>query len=85
MLDVLVAGNGIGLTATTLSQLDGVSIDAYEFNHTLDRVLEMLPRETLRFASNPRVNVLWHDGRTGIALSNEKYDLGVSAPLSPAK
>jgi spermidine synthase len=79
--NALVVGNCIGMTATTLSRLDGLQVDAYEINQTIKRVLDDFPDETLGVANNPSVNILWQDGRSGLALSEKKYDLIITAPL----
>jgi len=79
--DALVVGNGIGLTAATLTKIDGLTVDAYEINHTLADVLRMFPSETLHSAENPRIDIRWQDGRSGLALDLKKYDVIISAPL----
>jgi len=79
--DALVVGSGVGLTATGLTLIDGVYVDAYEINHTLKRVLEDYPKETLNLLDNDRVNITWQDARSGLALNPKKYDIIISAPL----
>ena len=79
--DALVIGNCIGMTATTLSKLEDAAIDAYEINTTMDLVLRTFPEQTLHARDNPRVNILWEDGRTGMALRDKQYDIIISAPL----
>jgi spermidine synthase len=77
----LVVGNGVGLTAGTLVKLSGLSVVAYEINHTLARLLADSPKGTLEVASNPRIDIRWQDARSGLALDEHRYDLIVSAPL----
>jgi spermidine synthase len=71
----------VGLTATELTLIDGVRVDAYEINHTLKRVLEDYPAGTLNLLDNDRVNLIWQDARSGLALNPKKYDIIISAPL----
>jgi spermidine synthase len=79
--EALVVGNGIGITASTLAKLGGVHVDAYEINHTLKEVLERYPEQTLGVASDPKIDIYWTDGRSGLALNDKRYDLIISAPL----
>ena len=79
--DVLVIGNGVGLTASTFSGLPGVLIDAYEINRTLEEVLRDYEAETLGVGRNERIRISWMDARSGMALNKKRYDIIVSAPL----
>jgi predicted membrane-bound spermidine synthase len=79
--DVLIVGNCVGITASTIAKLPDVRVDAYEINHTLKAVLEKFPEETLRVADNPKIEIHWQDARTGMALNLKKYDIIISAPL----
>lgn len=79
--DALVVGNGIGITAVTLTKIDGLEVDAYEINRTLARLLADRPAGTLYSATHPRIRVRWQDGRSGLALDEKRYDLVISAPL----
>jgi spermidine synthase len=81
MTDAMVVGNGVGLTATTLSRVNGLKVDTYEINHTFKRVLSNFPEGTLEVATNPQVNIMWRDARTGMALDPKSYDIIISAPL----
>ena len=81
MSDALVVGNGLGLTATTLTKLEGMQVDAYEINRTFAEVLEDCPEETLYSGTHPRIRIRWQDGRSGLALDPKPYDLVISAPL----
>jgi len=38
-------------------------------------------RETLNVSANPRVRIIWQDGRSGLALNDKKYDLITQQPL----
>jgi len=78
----LVVGLGTGITAATLAKHDSIeSVDVYDINQTLKRVLERFPDGTLRVAENPKVNIHWQDGRTGLAIREKKYDLISQQPL----
>jgi len=79
--NALVVGNGIGLTATTLTRVPGVEVDAYEINRTFAELLALFPARTLESGTNPRIHLRWMDGRSGLALDPKRYDLIVSAPL----
>lgn len=81
MSDALVVGNGLGLTATTLTKLDGMQVDAYEINRTFAQVLADFPEATLYSGTHPRIRIRWQDGRSGLALDPKPYDLVISAPL----
>lgn len=75
--DCLVVGNGIGLTARALAGLGGVQrIDAYEVNKELGRLMR-----DCGLANPAPVTLYWQDGRSGLALRPQKYDLITSAPL----
>ena len=79
--DALVVGNGIGITAVTLTKIDGLEVDAYEINRTLEKLLALEPARTLHSATHPRIRIRWQDGRSGLALDPKLYDLIISAPL----
>ncbi len=80
--DTLVVGLGTGITAATLAASPAVRrVDVYEINHTLKPVLRDHPGGTLRAAENPKVRILWQDGRSGLALRDQRYDLITQQPL----
>lgn len=80
--DSLIIGLGTGQTAATLARSNRVrSIDGYEINHELENVLRDYPEKTARVSENPKVHILWQDGRSGMALNDKKYDLITQAPL----
>jgi spermidine synthase len=79
--EVLVIGNGVGITAATLAKLDGAHVDAYEINHTLKHVLRDYEEATLHVGIDPRIKIRWTDARSGLALDPKTYDIIVSAPL----
>src|SRR5262249_5272810 len=78
----LVVGMGSGITGATLAKHEGIeSIDVYDINQTLKELLRLYPEGTLRVAENPKVRVIWQDGRSGLALRDRKYDLITLQPL----
>ena len=81
--DVCVIGLGTGITAATLAKSQLVDrVDAYEINEVLRRILRDYPAGTMNVATNPKVNIIWRDGRTGLALNEgKKYDVISQQPL----
>ncbi len=80
--DALVIGVGSGITVGTLAKHHTISmVDAYDINQTLKRVLEQYPQGTLHIETNPKVNIIWQDARSGLAVNNKQYDLITQQPL----
>ncbi len=80
--DTLVVGLGTGITAASLAASPAVrQVDVYEINHTLKPVLRDHPVGTLHAAEDPRVRILWQDGRSGLRLRDQQYDLITQQPL----
>ncbi len=80
--NVCVVGLGSGITATTLAMLNTVEVvDTYEINRSLADVFSDYESGTLGGLSNPKVNIVWQDARTGLALNEKKYDVVVTQPL----
>ncbi len=80
--DAAVIGLGCGITTSTLAKLDSIEkVDVYDINQTLKRLLRDLPAETQNVIHNPRVNITWMDGRSGLALNPKKYDIITQQPL----
>lgn len=80
--DVLVIGLGTGITATVFTKLNSVNkVDAYEINHMIKDVLEKYKKNTLNVINNPKINIIWGEGRTGLALNPKKYDIISQQPL----
>jgi spermidine synthase len=81
--EALVIGLGSGITAGTLASSSEVSaVDVYEINPTLKYLLEDFPDGTLRVGETAKISLLWLDGRTGLALSDRRYDVVTqAAPL----
>jgi protein-L-isoaspartate O-methyltransferase len=77
-----LVGLGTGITAATLAQLSSVErIDAYEINHTLEEVFREYPEGTMGASTHPKIQLLWQDARTGLAVREQKYDIITTAPL----
>jgi len=80
--DTLVIGLGTGITAATLARSDRVGhVDVYEINHTIKPVLRDYPDGTLHVADDPKIDIFWQDGRSGLALAGRQYDLITQQPL----
>ena len=81
--DVCVIGLGTGITAVTLAKSRLVDhVDTYEINEVLKQIFRDYPNGTMNVVTNPKVNIMWQDGRTGLALNNDKkYDLITQQPL----
>ena len=80
--DVLVVGVGAGITVGTLARIGTVRrVDAYDLNGGLREILVRYGAETLHVATDPRVRLLWQDGRSGLALRPDRYDLITQQPL----
>jgi spermidine synthase len=81
--DTCVVGLGTGITAVTLARSCLVDrVDTYEINEVLKRIFHDYPNGTMNVATNPKVNIIWQDGRAGLALNNDKkYDLITQQPL----
>ena len=80
--DVCVVGAGTGITAATLAQLETVErVDAYDIARMLQRIYDDHPEGTLGFGSNPKINMIWQDARTGMALNPQKYDVIQAQPM----
>ncbi|MDP2305623.1 MAG: hypothetical protein Q8P18_06320 [Pseudomonadota bacterium] len=80
--DALVVGVGAGITVGTLARIGTVrQVDAYDLNGGLREILTTYAAATLNVATDPRVNLLWQDGRSGLALRPKVYDLITQQPL----
>ena len=81
--DACVIGVATGITASTLSRLDTVQrIDGYDITHTLEEIFAEYPAGTLHLADNPKINLIWQDARSGLALRpDRRYDLIQTQPL----
>ena len=79
---VALLGLGTGMTAGTLAMLDSVErIDAFEINHTLEQVFADYPEGTMNVSENAKIHIRWQDARTGLTLTDQRYDIITTAPL----
>ena len=77
-----VIGVGTGITASTIAKLDEVEqVDAYDISRVLEDVFATYPEGTLNLTSNPKINLIWQDARSGLELNPKKYDLIQTQPL----
>jgi spermidine synthase len=79
--EALVVGAGVGISSATLAGVEGLEVEGYEINHTLQRVLRDYPHRTMDVLSAPDIRWRWQDARTGMALDPKRYDILLSAPL----
>jgi spermidine synthase len=80
--DALIVGLGGGTTVGTLARSSTVrAVDAYEINPDLELLLSDFPEGTLHVGTNPKITMLWQDGRTGLTLSSRRYDIITQQPL----
>ncbi len=80
--DVLVIGLGCGSTTHSLSEVDEIeSIDVYDINSTLNKLIADHSEETYHVHDAERIHIMWQDGRTGMALNTKQYDLITQQPL----
>jgi spermidine synthase len=81
-MEALVIGLGAGATVSTLAQSGAVrSVDVYEINPGLRKLLADYAEGTLHVATNPKVRLIWGDGRSGLAVSPKRYDIITQEPL----
>ena len=80
--DVCVIGVSTGITASTLAKLESVKrVDGYDISHMLKRIYRDHPEGTLNISSNPKINLIWQDARTGLNVNSKKYDIIQTQPL----
>lgn len=80
--NALVIGLGIGITAATLAKSKQIKhIDGYEINNSIKNILTDYSENTLDIINNPKVNIIWQDARTGLALNEKEYKLITQQPL----
>ena len=80
--DVCVIGVGTGITASTLARLDEVeTVDSYDISRILEDVFDAYPEGTLNLTTNPKINLIWQDARSGLELNPKQYDIIQTQPL----
>ncbi len=81
-LEICVIGLGTGITTGTLAESNLTEfVDSYEINEELRQMIEDYPEGTLHVATHPKVRHYWADGRSGLALNDQSYDLITQQPL----
>ncbi len=81
-LDVCVIGLGTGITVGTLAESELVNkVDSYEINEKLRVMIRDYPEGTMHVATHPKVQHYWKDGRSGLALKDQTYDVITQQPL----
>ncbi len=81
-LDACVIGLGTGITVGTLANSDLIAhVDSYEINEELKKMIKDYPEGTMHVADHPKVTHYWQDGRSGLALNDQSYDLITQQPL----
>lgn len=79
---VCVIGLGSGITAGVLAESSKVDrVVVYEVNEKLKAVLRDYPAGTMHVAQNSKIDIVWQDGRSGLALNDETYDIISQQPL----
>jgi predicted membrane-bound spermidine synthase len=80
--DVCIIGVATGITASTLARDDAVhEVVGYDISHMLTRIHHDYPQGTLGLAENEKINIIWQDARTGLALSDRQFDIIQAQPL----
>lgn len=80
--DVCVIGVSTGITASAFAKLESVEqVDGYDISRMLQRIYADFPTGTLNIATNPKINLIWQDARTGLNLNPKKYDIIQTQPL----
>lgn len=78
----LVIGTGTGITVGTLAKYSYIDkIKTYDINQSIDLILTDFATGTLNIRNNPKVELIWEDARSGLSLSEEKYQLISQQPL----
>ena len=81
-IKALNIGMGIGITATVLSKSDLITkIRAYDINKSIDLIITDFATATLHLKTNPKIEIVWQDARTGLSLNEEEYSLITQQPL----
>lgn len=80
--NALVIGVGTGITIGTIAR-HGVTetLDGYEINNSLKLIMRDFPNQTMNVLTNPSINIIWQDARSGLALNEKKYQLITQQPL----
>ena len=80
--NALNIGMGIGITASVLSKSDLIKkVKTYEINKSIDLILSDFATATLNIRTNPKIEIIWQDARTGLSLNEENYTIITQQPL----
>ena len=80
----LVVGLGTGTTAGWLAAIPGIrQVDVVEVEPAIRKVAETCAPVNRNVLDNPKVNLIFEDGREFILTSGQKYDLIASEPSNP--
>lgn len=80
--NALVIGLGCGMTASMIAKHDTVeNVVVYDINHTLKNLLRDHPHGMRGTGNDPKIELRWRDGRTGLALNEEKFDIITQQPM----
>lgn len=80
--DVCVIGVATGITASTFAMHESVrQVDGYDISQVLREIYVDYPEETLHLTENSKINMIWQDARTGLALNPKQYDIIQTQPL----
>jgi spermidine synthase len=81
--DVLVVGQGSGVTLGAVTQFPAKSIDLVEISSTVIEGSRFFDPFNHHALDDPRVRVILEDGRNHITLTEKKYDVIISEPSNP--
>lgn len=80
--NALVVGMGIGITVGVLAKSPSIEkIRTYEINQSIDMILNHFATGTLHINTNPKVEIIYQDARSGLSLDKLKYPLITQQPL----
>lgn len=80
--EALIIGLGAGITAGTLASSRQVGlVRSYEINRSIRLILRDYPAQTLNVLGHPKIEIVWQDARSGLALDERKYPLISQQPL----
>ena len=81
--NVFVIGLGSGMTAGAALTHDVERVDVIEISPEVVKASEFFKTENRNALADPRTHLIIGDGRSHLALSNQKYDVIVSEPSNP--
>lgn len=82
--EAFVVGLGTGMTAGLLAEAPGVEhVQVAELEHAVTEIARRASSVNGQVLDNPRVEILWGDGRELLLTSRKQYDLIISEPSNP--